>query len=299
MMEVCLPGTGGMVPRHERYLSCCYVFYNGNAMLIDCGEGTQIALSKAGCRISRLKVILITHYHADHVAGLPGLLLSIGNTGKRTPLTIAGPAGLIEVVSALRVIAPALPYPLNLVVLGQPTATLCMDDVHVDALSLDHGIPCMGYRISVMRKPVFNPDKARNLSVPKRLYHTLHAGHSVVLENGKTVTTDMVTDGPRPPLRVCYVTDTRFFAGLVPWAEHADLLIAEGMYGDEAMRQKAHDRGHMLFSDSAGIAKAAHVKRLWLTHYSPAVDDPAVHLPLARRIFLHTDAGYDGIRMDV
>ncbi len=284
MIDVCLPGTGGMVPRHDRYLSCCFMLYNGSAVLIDCGEGTQIALQKSRCRISRLKLLLITHYHADHIAGLPGLLLSIGNSGKRTPLTIAGPDGLAEVVTALMTIAPVLPYPLRLAVFRGPSDELSMDDMRVDALALDHGVPCLGYRISVARKPVFNPNKAQALAVPKKLYRTLHAGNRITLHDGRTITPEMVTDGPRLPLRICYATDTRM------------VLISEGMYGDDAMRGKADEHRHMLFTDSARLARSANVKRLWLTHYSPAVNDPKEYLPLVSGIFPQTEAAYDGIR---
>jgi ribonuclease BN (tRNA processing enzyme) len=112
MVDVCLPGTGGMIPLRNRWLTCCLIEYQGTVILIDCGEGTQIALKEAGCKLSRLDILLVTHFHADHIAGLPGLLLSLGNNGKTTPLTITGPAGLRKVVSALTVIAPVLPFPL-------------------------------------------------------------------------------------------------------------------------------------------------------------------------------------------
>ncbi len=296
-MEVCLPGTGGMIPRHDRYLSCCYMLHNKSAVLIDCGEGTQIALAQARCRLSRLDLLLITHFHADHVAGLPGLLLSLGNCGKCTPLTIAGPIGLTKVVSALLTIAPVLPYPLHPVELDvkQPQQ-LSLGDMRIDALLLNHSVPCLAYRISVIRKPIFNPKKAQNLAVPISMYRTLHAGQCLTLSDGRQVTTDMVTDGLRLPVRICYATDTLPVPGLLPFVQGADLLICEGMYGDETMRSKANKRMHMLFTDSARLAKSAKVKQLWLTHYSPSLNDPNAYLPLIRQIFPQTDAAFDGIR---
>jgi ribonuclease Z len=114
MLDVCLPGTGGVIPLKNRYLTCCWVEYEGSAVLIDCGEGTQIALQNTTCKLSHLDVLLFTHFHADHIAGLPGLLLSLGNHGKTSPLTIIGPVGLGQVVSCLTVIAPVLPYPVKL-----------------------------------------------------------------------------------------------------------------------------------------------------------------------------------------
>ena len=166
MLSVCLPGTGGFMPLGNRWLTCCWMEYQGRALLIDCGEGTQLALRAAGCRLSRLDTLLITHYHADHVAGLPGLLLSAGNSGKTTPLTIAGPPGLRYVVPALMMIAP-VPYPVELVELGAGDALDGWDGLTVSSLLLKHRIPCYGYRVRVARKPVFNPQKAEALGIPK------------------------------------------------------------------------------------------------------------------------------------
>jgi ribonuclease Z len=161
MLDVCLPGTGGMIPLPERWLACCWIEYQGKALLVDCGEGTQIALKKAGCRLSRLDILLITHFHADHIAGLPGLLLTLGNHGKKTPLTMIGPKHLKKVVSSLMIIAPALPYPVELIELEDNTeGTLEDEDISVSYLPLDHAIPCFGYRVSLKRMPVFNPEKA-------------------------------------------------------------------------------------------------------------------------------------------
>jgi ribonuclease Z len=167
MLDVCLPGTGGMMPLPERWLSCCWIEYQGKALLIDCGEGTQIALREAGCKLSRLELLLITHFHADHIAGLPGLLLTLGNNDRRSPLTIVGPAGLKDVVSALTVIAP-LPYRLQLLEMKDNTAgNLEDDELVISYLPLSHRITCLGYRVSLKRKPVFNPEKAGLLGIPK------------------------------------------------------------------------------------------------------------------------------------
>jgi ribonuclease Z len=275
-----------MIPLENRWLSCCWIEVRGKASLIDCGEGTQIALKKAGCRLSRLEILLITHFHADHIAGLPGLLLSLGNQGKTTPLLIVGPAGLGQVVSALTVISPVLPYPVALYEIKEGTrGTLETEDTAISYLPLDHGIPCLGYRFCAKRKPIFNPEKAAGLRVPQNLFRTLHAGHAVTLEDGRRIEPGMVLDGERAPICVCYCTDTRPIGAIAEFARGADLLVCEGMYADEAMRGKMEERGHMVFGDSARLAREAGAKRLWLTHYSPALTDPKQALEPQAKFF--------------
>lgn len=298
MLDVCLPGTGGMIPLENRWLTCCWMEYQGKAFLIDCGEGTQIALKKSGCKLSHLDALLITHFHADHIAGLPGLLLTIGNSGKTTPLAIVGPEGLEKIVSALTVIAPVLPYPLHLYEIKDNSAgELTKDELNISFLPLNHGIPCFGYRITVKRKPIFNPQKAKQLAVPVTLYKTLHAGQSVKLDNGRVIQPKMVLDGERAPIRVCYCTDTQPTDSMIDFARGADLLISEGMYADSGMSDKMKEKGHMLFSDSARLAKASGAKRLWLTHFSPALTEPEQYLDEAVRIFACAVVAHDGIRI--
>lgn len=297
MFDICLPGTGGMLPLENRWLTCCWMEYQGNALLIDCGEGTQLALKKAGCKLSRLNTLLITHYHADHIAGLPGLLLTVGNTGKTSPLAIVGPGGLGAVVSALTVIAPVLPYPLELYEAEeQESGTLARDGMTISFLPLRHSIRCLGYRVDIKRKPVFNPDKALALGLPKFYNKFLHRGDTVEYD-GHTFTPDMVLDGPRSPLRVTYFTDTQPVESMAEFAMDSDLLISEGMYGDETVKEKMEVKGHMIFSDSAKLAVQARAKRLWLTHYSPAMPDPMPFLGEAERIYPGAVAARDGQRI--
>ncbi|NTV91112.1 MAG: ribonuclease Z [Clostridiales bacterium] len=315
MLDVCLPGTGGVIPLVNRWLSCCWIEYQGKALLIDCGEGTQIALKKAGCRYSHLEVLLLTHFHADHVAGLPGLMLTLSNNGKTSPLVIVGPAGLNKVVSSLTVIAPILQYPIHLIELRENLPgfldqhsllvdtfdkhSLDHDELRVSYLPLNHNIPCFGYMVTVKRKPVFNPQKASDLGVPQVLYKQLHAGTPLLLEDGRSITPDMVLDGSRPPVKVCYCTDTKPVAAMADFARGSDLFICEGMYDDFGMQEKMAQRGHMIFSDSARIARDAGVGQLWLTHFSPALSEPEKYVGNAREIFPNTLTAYDGIRITV
>ena len=296
MVEVCLPGTGGMLPTETRWTASCWVEYQGHAILIDCGEGTQIALKKADCRLSRLELILITHFHADHIMGLPGLLLTLGNYGKTTPLIIAGPVGLRQVLDSLMIIAPQLPFDVFLRELPEERQTFERFGIRFSSMGLQHRMPCLGYRIDFLRKPIFNPEKAKALGVPLQHYKTLHAGQSVVLQGGKRILPEMVLDGERRPISICYCTDTQPFDEISDFALGADLFICEGMHGDTLLRETTWEKGHMVFADSAQLAKAARVKALWLTHFSPALTQPEQYLDATASIFSNTTIGLDGIK---
>ncbi|WP_044973694.1 ribonuclease Z [Ruminococcus sp. HUN007] len=281
MVDICLAGTGGMMPLHNRWLTCCYMEYNGKAILIDCGEGTQIALVEADCKLSKLETLLITHFHADHVSGLPGLLLSLGNYSKTTPLKIYGPKGTTEIVNSLRCICGKLPY--ELIITEFPTNEVTdfkvpeIDDmISVRAFPLKHSVPCLGYSFVFSRKPVFNPQKAESLGLPKPMWKVLHGGGTVEFE-GKTYTTEMVTDGERKPVKVTYATDSRPIDTIADEAFRADLFICEGMYGDDEHEQSMKEKGHMLISDAVRLAELAEAERLWFTHYSPAMTNPSAY----------------------
>jgi ribonuclease Z len=291
-----------MLPSDTRWLSCCWLESQGFAVLIDCGEGTQIALKKQNLRLGNVEVLLITHFHADHISGLPGLLLSLGNYGKTSPLLIAGPRGLEKIVSSLLIIAPNLPFPIVFKELfggGGGTEAFTAgagNNMQIESFRLRHGMICLGYKVTLFRKPVFNPEKAAALNIPVQLYKVLHAGESVTHE-GRVITPDMVLDGERKPLTVGYYTDTRAFAEIAGFVKGVDLLIAEGMHGDEEVTERIHEKKHSMFRESAKIAALAGAGKLWLTHYSPALASPKEYLKSAREIFKKTYVGYDGIKL--
>ena len=296
MLSVCLPGTGGMLPLPGRWLTCCWMEYQGGALLIDCGEGTQIALREAGCKLSRLETILITHFHADHVMGLPGLLLSLGNTGRTEPLLIAGPPGLREVLAALLVVAP-LSFPVHAAELLPGDTLPGWEGLTMTCRALDHRVPCYGWRIEGARKPVFSPEKAGLLRIPQQFYRALHAGEAVTLEDGRLILPEQVLSGVREPYVVSYSTDTRPVEAVAELGRNAGLMIAEGLYGADA--EKAHEKGHMVFAEAGELARRAGAKRLWITHYSPALTAPWEALSAARAIFPESVAACDGIRMEL
>lgn len=289
MVDVCLAGTGGMMPLKNRWLTCCYMEYNGKAMLIDCGEGTQIALNAAECKLSKLESLFITHFHADHVSGLPGLLLSLGNYSKKTPLRIYGPTGITQIVKKLSCICPNLPYEVIITELDTKSSSCFKvpeidNTIEVKSVVLDHKVTCLGYSFVFSRKPVFNPQKAQALGIPVRQWSVLHSGKSIELD-GKEITTDMVVDGQRKSIKITYTTDSRPVDEITDAAFRSDLFICEGMYGDDEYEDSMKEKGHMLISDAVRIAKDAEAERLWLTHYSPAMVNPSQYAAKYKKIF--------------
>lgn len=276
MIDVALLGTGGTLPLPDRFLSSALVRCGGQLVLIDCGEGTQVSLRKLGWGLKDIGTILLTHFHADHVAGLPGLLLTIGNSGRTRdePLTIAGPRGVQRVVENLRVIAPHLPFPTRYRELsGDPAEEVFVGPVRIAACPADHDIPCLAFRLSLSRAPAFQPDRAKALGLPVNLWKLLQRGE-VVEHGGRKVRPEEVLGPPRPGLSFGFATDTRPTRALVEFFTDVDLLVCEATYGDPADRPKAIENKHMTFGEAGLFAAAARARQLWLTHFSPAVPNP-------------------------
>ncbi|WP_407307739.1 ribonuclease Z [Desulfosporosinus sp. SB140] len=293
MLDVCLLGTGGMMPLPGRWLTSLLVRHNGRMILIESGEGTQIQLKMAQWGFRAIDAILFTHYHADHIAGLPGLLLTIGNSGKEEPLTLMGPPGLKRIVEGLTVIAPALPYELSLLELSdtEPTET-CLSNLNIKSLPVDHTLPCLSYSIELKRLGRFNVEQAMNLRIPMNYWNSLQHGLAITLEE-KTISPEMVLGELRKGIKISYCTDTRPTEDLVRFIQNSDLFICEGMYGDEDDYGKAVKNKHMMFSEAGSLAKRGHVTELWLTHYSPSVRDPEEYIEIVRTTFGNSSAGKD------
>lgn len=288
MLEICLLGTGGTMPMPERALTALMVRYGGSNLLIDCGEGTQMQIRKMKWSIKSIGHILITHLHGDHIIGLPGLVLSMGKDGRRSPLEIYGPAGTGQVVKGLLLAAPELPFEVRITELKEAEEAFFCGGLRVQAFAADHGVKCYGYALHADRARRFDIGKARALNIPQALWSRLQKGETV-----EPFTPDMVLGESREGLHVTYVTDSRPTPLLQKYAENADLLICEGMYGSREKLDKALLNQHMLFTEAAQIAKEANAKQLWLTHYSPSLEDPREFLPAAQAIFPETAAPED------
>ncbi|HWQ77647.1 MAG TPA: ribonuclease Z [Anaerovoracaceae bacterium] len=293
MLEVCLLGCGGMAPLPERRLSSMMLRRNGKMILTDCGEGTQIGIKLLGWGFKDIEALCLTHYHADHVAGLPGFLLTLGNSGRTEPFTIFGPKHLAYVVSALTVIAPQLPYEIKLVELsGNHDNTGRIAEFTIKALPMDHMMPCLAYSFEISRGGKFDVKRAEEQGIPKEFWSALQKGEPVIYE-GRKLVPEMVLGPPRKGLKVTYCTDARPDSRLIEFASGSDLLICEGMYGDNALLEKAIERKHMIFSEAAAVADKSKSKELWLTHFSPSLREPEDHIQTARDIFPNTVIGAD------
>ena len=302
MADVCLLGTGGMLPLKDRFLTSLYVEYNGKAVLIDCGEGTQVAMAVHGLKMSRIEMILFTHAHADHVMGLTGLLLSVGNSSRTAPLDIYAPESCVPVIEKLVSLCGALPYEVRI---NSPkenemcsfTAEGIDPMLTIKTLPLSHTVSCIGYSLILERKPVFQPDKAKELGVPVEMWKRLHSGEAVKLSDGREITADAVTGDKRPPIKITYTTDTYPVDTIAEFAKDSDLFVCEGMYGQPDKKQSMNEKRHMLMQDACAIAKKADVTKLWLTHYSPAEKEPFAYADELKKIFPETVISSDGEKL--
>lgn len=294
MLDVCLLGTGGTLPLANRWLTSLVVRYRGHAVLIDCGEGTQIAAQEAGISLKPIDKILITHLHADHISGLPGLLLSMGNSGRTEEIAIIGPTGTEKAVNALRSIAPNLPFGIRITELDSEGELMYFLECDIRAFRVQHGVPCYGYSFTLPRTGKFDAARARALGIPLPLWSRLQGGETIE-QDGTTYTPDMVLGPPRRGLKLTYCTDTRPVPAIAAAAADSDLFICEGMYGEEEMLPKALENRHMLFREAAQLAAdAGGVRELWLTHFSPSLPNPRAYRDTARAIFPATEIPRDG-----
>ncbi len=293
MLDVCLLGTGGMMPLPYRWLTSLMLRYNGKSILIDCGEGTQIALREKGWSPNPIDIICFTHYHADHISGLPGMLLTMGNAERTQPLTLIGPKGLTRVVNSLRVIAPELPFEIKCIEITENEQTFSFEGFRIEAFKVNHNVLCYGYSMSIDRTGRFDKTRAEKQQIPMKLWSRLQKGETIE-QDGRIFTPDMVLGADRKGLKVTYCTDTRPTDSIREHAKGSDLLILEGMYGEPDKLAKAREHRHMTMYEAAQIAKETQVPQLWLTHYSPSLMRPEEFIGDVRKIFPNTIAAKDG-----
>lgn len=287
MIDVCLLGTGGMMPLPHRALTSLMLRYNGMNILVDCGEGTQVSIKQQGWSVKPIDVICFTHFHADHISGLPGLLLTLGNAERTEPVTMIGPKRLEKIVDALRMIAPELPFPIRFIELEKEEESFVFNGLKINAFRVNHNITCYGYSFELERAGKFDVEKAKGENIPMQYWSRLQKGE--IIRVGESIYTPEMVLGPaRRGIKLTYCTDSRPTKGIVKNAEESDLFICEGMYGEPEKEMKAREYKHMTFYEAAQMAAEANVKEMWLTHYSPSLVRPQEYEKKVREIFPNT-----------
>ena len=293
MLDLALVGTGGMLPMPNRWLSSVLIRYKSRLVLFDCGEGTQIRLQALGWGIKNIDLILISHVHGDHIIGLPGLLLTQGNSGRTEPLQILGPPGVGAVIEGLRVAAPYLPFEVRVREMT-PSDCVALDELQVTSAEGEHHVPCLGYRLHLPRAPRFLPERARALGVALEDWKRLQRGERV-----GDIAPSRVMGPSRAGLAMGLVTDTRPTEALRQLVQNVDLLVSEATFGSNDDQQRAVERKHMTFQEAAELARSAKAKRLLLTHFSPALTEPEEFTTNATEIFPETVVGRDHLTLSL
>lgn len=296
MLKVTLIGCGATMPMPGRATAACAIQYNGRTVLLDCGEGTQTAVRKAGISLVKIEAVCLTHYHGDHIFGLPGLLQTMASQGRTQPVLLTGPKeGYEETVSLLLALAGDLPFEIvrRPLTMEKDTEEL-WGGLRMETCALRHRVPCVGYRFILPRAGQFLPDQAAALGVPCNRWGELQKGKAVELEDGRIIWSQKVMGPARKGLVVVYATDTAPFPDLPEFAAEADLLICDATYAAEEERDKADLYGHSTFADCGQLAAKCGAKRLWLTHYGGALTEPQAELFRAQQIFPAAEAAFDG-----
>ena len=294
MIDVCLLGTYGMMPMPGRWLSCALVRCGASLTLFDCGEGTQVPWKSLGWGFRQLGAICLTHMHADHIAGLPGVLFMVAHAERTEPLDIYGPPGTAYVVEGLRRIAADLPFPIHIHELKSGEQFELPAGLHGSCVAASHGVPCLAYRVELERKPLFQPEQAQALGLPVQLWSRLQHGE-MVQHNGQIVSPAQVLGPARRGISLAFITDTRPTTALSQFARDVDLLVCESTYDDPEDLPLARAHAHMLAEEAAALAQAAGAHALILTHFSPKISDVSIAERTARRIFTNTRSGRDGM----
>lgn len=301
MIDIVLIGTAALFPIPERALTAVFLSCGGHSILFDCGEGTQSAARKAGVSLMKTDIIALTHYHGDHIFGLPGLLQTMHNIKRTEPLYITGPEGLQEKMDPILKLTRWISYPIILIEMpsdGLKLSALIEGwsvEAKLSAFKTEHRVPSQGYCFTLGRAGKFIPQRAKELGVPINQWSLLQKGQSVQLGD-ETIFPEQVLGSPRRGLKFVFTGDTAFCDNLITAAEGADLLICEATYGEFEQAPGAVEHGrHMIFAQAAEVAAKAHVKQLWLAHFSQMITDPQEYLPNATAIFENTICGRDGL----
>lgn len=302
-MEAFVLGCGGMMPLPYRHLTSVLLRRDGDLFLFDCGEGTQVSLKRLNLKWKKIDAIFISHTHADHVTGLPGIMMLNSQVERTEPLYIYGPPKVAEYVeSSRKVLDMYINYPVIVKEITAPCVVHEGDGFYVRAFSLQHTKTCVGYTLEELDRPgEFNPDKALELGVPRGpLWGRLQRGEAVQGENGSVVNPDDVMGKSRSGRKFSFVTDTMYLPSIADEVRGSDLLICEGMF-DDSCADQAKEKKHMTSRQSATIARDANVRRMAMIHYSPRYTDRElpVLLEQAREVWPQAELTRDRMIFDI
>ena len=302
MIDIILLGTSALLPLPERALTSAVIFCEGHSILFDCGEGTQTSARKHGVSLMKTELIALTHYHGDHILGIPGLLQTMSCMGRTEKIYITGPYGLHDAMKPILTLTDFISFDVELITLPEDGLKLCElikgwpSGARLTAFKTEHRVPSQGYCFTLSRQGKFYPERAQALNIPVKLWHVLQSGESITLNDRVIMPSDVMGEA-RKGLKIIFTGDTTKCDSIINASRDADLLICEATYGEDSQAEKAKDYGHMNFAQAAEIARDADVKRLWLTHFSQVMRDPHTYLPNAQKIFPEAICSYDGIKM--
>ncbi len=291
------------MPLPYRHLTSVLLRRDGDLFLFDGGEGTQVSLRRLNLKWKKINAIFVSHTHADHVTGLPGILMLSSQVDRTEPLYIIGPPKIAEYIETSRkVLDMYINYPIVVKEITEPGVVYSGEDFYVRAFPLKHTKTCVGYTLEELERPgEFNPDRARELGVPcGPLWSKLQHGESVMTDDGKLVRPEEVMGKNRSGRKVSYVTDTMYLPSIADEVRGSDLLFCEGMFTEEYADQAA-EKKHMTAKQAARIAKDANVGKMALIHYSPRYSDFELNgiLSEAKEIFPETVLSRDRMSFDI
>lgn len=299
MIKITLLGTSALVPLPNRALTSVQLVCGGHYILFDCGEGTQSAARKANVSLMKTDIIVLTHYHGDHIFGLPGLLQTMNIMGRKEILYIIGPKGIDKELKPIINLVGWLEYEVKLMEIPPQGIELnnltkgWPNGVKLVPFKTEHKVISQGYKFILPRAGKFMPDRAKKLEIPTTLWKTLQKGESVRIAD-KIISPEMVLGEPRRGLSVVFSGDTSICETLIQSSKDTDLLICEATYGENEQEQLAISHGHMNFAQAGQAALKANVKRLWLVHYSQMIKEPKEYIENAQKYFPLAECGEDG-----
>lgn len=283
-MEAFVLGCGGMMPLPYRHLTSVLLRRKGDLFLFDCGEGTQVSLKRLNLKWKKIDAIFISHTHADHITGLPGILMLNSQVDRTEPLYIYGPPKVAEYIeTSRRVLDMYINYPIIVKEITAPCVVHQGDGFYVRAFPLQHTKTCVGYTLEELDRPgAFNPEKAMALGIkPGPLFGKLQRGEEITLADGKVIKPSDVMGEKRSGRKFSFVTDTLYLPSIAKEVQGSDLLICEGMFADDCADQ-AKEKKHMTARQAGTIARDSHSKRMAMIHYSPRYTDKELPLLLSQ-----------------